>query len=484
MPHKPYNPNPINSSSVTLDTQLTDLTERLAENTHDLWALERMEQGWKFGEERDDALKLHPCLISYEELPEAEKVFDRKTALGTLKAIMALGYQIQAPLVVSGDAPDAQSGIALDGWKSHLESASTLAKNKGKRAGTFDMDDAAELTQLESTNLKHAKAVLQELQTQIFPVWEKEDAAALCLQRRHHWIASLAIWPGVIAILCAILQLTARFVLPKESSLPSILANVELGAVVVAALAVIGGLGFHLHHGWLAHRQRAERLRILKFQALSWPELWCDFDAWKRKLAVEVTKLREVTTKAAHHWAKEKDSVRPELPEAPACVVPPADLQALSLHYRIKRLDFQRNYFDHQATKAHRSSWFVDGKFGLWIFGLSVVIVLWHGFHHLTGVGAHVAVQPDKVEILAISLAAVLPVIGFGFRAWFAAFEAPRSRNLYRAKALALDDYINRSATHENDVEQTLHHIAHGEHFFTNEHREWCRLQMEAEWFV
>ncbi|MBQ8607845.1 MAG: Ryanodine receptor Ryr, partial [Bacteroidaceae bacterium] len=54
-----------------------------------------MEQGWTYGKERSDALKQHPCLIPYEELPEVEKEYDRDTAIGTLKLIVRLGFKIQ-----------------------------------------------------------------------------------------------------------------------------------------------------------------------------------------------------------------------------------------------------------------------------------------------------------------------------------------------------------------------------------------------------
>ena len=36
----------------------------------------------------------HPCLVPYEELPEIEKDYDRNTAIGTLKLIQALGFDI------------------------------------------------------------------------------------------------------------------------------------------------------------------------------------------------------------------------------------------------------------------------------------------------------------------------------------------------------------------------------------------------------
>ncbi len=97
MPSLTYIPAPIDSSRIALPAALVALTERLAANTHELWAQERIAQGWKKGPQRNDNQKEHPGLIPYDELSESEKEFDRKTALGTLKAILALGYVITPP---------------------------------------------------------------------------------------------------------------------------------------------------------------------------------------------------------------------------------------------------------------------------------------------------------------------------------------------------------------------------------------------------
>jgi hypothetical protein len=70
------------------------LTERLAEHSHDTWAQQRISEGWTYGPRRDDAAKQHPDLIPYAELPESEKEYDRQAALGTIRAIIALGYRI------------------------------------------------------------------------------------------------------------------------------------------------------------------------------------------------------------------------------------------------------------------------------------------------------------------------------------------------------------------------------------------------------
>jgi hypothetical protein len=90
-----YEPKPIDTSELKLGREILDLTERLAKNAHDIWARQRISEGWRLGSKRDDAKKEHPCLIPYEELPESEKQYDRNAALETLKAIIALGYRIE-----------------------------------------------------------------------------------------------------------------------------------------------------------------------------------------------------------------------------------------------------------------------------------------------------------------------------------------------------------------------------------------------------
>ena len=89
-----YVPRPVDTDGVWLAEELEPLVEMMAKNVHEVWAAARMEQGWKYGERRDDALKTHPCLVPYDDLPEEEKDYDRNTALGTLKLITKLGFKI------------------------------------------------------------------------------------------------------------------------------------------------------------------------------------------------------------------------------------------------------------------------------------------------------------------------------------------------------------------------------------------------------
>ncbi len=89
-----YVPQPIDTTALPLPEDLDELLEQLAANTHDVWAVLRISQGWRFGPTRNDGVKEHPCLIPYDRLPESEKDYDRATVREILKAILSLGYRI------------------------------------------------------------------------------------------------------------------------------------------------------------------------------------------------------------------------------------------------------------------------------------------------------------------------------------------------------------------------------------------------------
>ncbi len=90
-----YTPKPIDTKNIVLSEELLSLTEKIAENVHDVWSAQRIAQGWIYGEKRDDDKKTTPCLVPYAELTEQERDYDRSTALETIKLIVALGYKIE-----------------------------------------------------------------------------------------------------------------------------------------------------------------------------------------------------------------------------------------------------------------------------------------------------------------------------------------------------------------------------------------------------
>lgn len=46
------------------------------EDSHNSWLLEKQNQGWVYGEEKNADKKTHPCMVSYDELPLDQRAKD------------------------------------------------------------------------------------------------------------------------------------------------------------------------------------------------------------------------------------------------------------------------------------------------------------------------------------------------------------------------------------------------------------------------
>lgn len=90
-----YRPEPIDTKDIELSSDLLELTEKIAENVHDVWAKGRISEGWTYDDKKDPLKKKTNLLVPYNELTESEKDYDRNTALETLKLIIKLGYKIE-----------------------------------------------------------------------------------------------------------------------------------------------------------------------------------------------------------------------------------------------------------------------------------------------------------------------------------------------------------------------------------------------------
>jgi hypothetical protein len=89
-----YKPAPIDTSNIVLSDDLLELTDLLGKNNHEVWARQRISDGWTYGPVRDDQLKQHPSLVPYEELSESERNYDLVMASELLKTILAMGFRI------------------------------------------------------------------------------------------------------------------------------------------------------------------------------------------------------------------------------------------------------------------------------------------------------------------------------------------------------------------------------------------------------
>jgi hypothetical protein len=68
--------------------------EQLAYMEHQRWWADRSINGWKFAKTRDDQNKLHPNMIPYNELSEADKQKDRDSVLKMLDVVRSEGYRV------------------------------------------------------------------------------------------------------------------------------------------------------------------------------------------------------------------------------------------------------------------------------------------------------------------------------------------------------------------------------------------------------
>ena len=73
---------------------LEKMIDPLAAQVHDAWMRQRQAEGWSWGAVHNAALKQHPCLVAYEQLPESEKEVDRRTARTAIQGLMGLGFEV------------------------------------------------------------------------------------------------------------------------------------------------------------------------------------------------------------------------------------------------------------------------------------------------------------------------------------------------------------------------------------------------------
>jgi hypothetical protein len=69
-------------------------TEQLSRLEHERWMTENLGGGWRYGEQRDDAKKLHPSLVPYDELSESEKEKDRDTIRQIPEILSGIDFQV------------------------------------------------------------------------------------------------------------------------------------------------------------------------------------------------------------------------------------------------------------------------------------------------------------------------------------------------------------------------------------------------------
>ncbi|XP_030196348.1 ryanodine receptor 2 isoform X3 [Gadus morhua] len=89
-----FTPTPVDTSQIVLPPHLERIREKLAENIHELWVMNKIQLGWTYGVVRDDNKRQHPCLVEFSKLPEQERSYNLQMSLETLKTLLALGCHV------------------------------------------------------------------------------------------------------------------------------------------------------------------------------------------------------------------------------------------------------------------------------------------------------------------------------------------------------------------------------------------------------
>lgn len=173
-----YHPKPPDLSKVRLPPDLYELLEQLAQNTHETWAAQRLAEGWRLGECRDDFKKEHPCLVPYERLPESEKEYDRKITLGILLGILSRGYRLE----LDSGAEERRPNVVT------LASTDVSPGPQLIDPGTLDISKTIELWRiLKSKNETFPREVYQSFGTNILGRGEPLLAYDIVVEGLKHW---------------------------------------------------------------------------------------------------------------------------------------------------------------------------------------------------------------------------------------------------------------------------------------------------------
>jgi len=72
-----------------------ELVELLAEVEHRRWNAEQLLNGWIYGKERNNALKIHDNIVPYKKLSEPIKDYDRDAVINIPLILASVGLLVK-----------------------------------------------------------------------------------------------------------------------------------------------------------------------------------------------------------------------------------------------------------------------------------------------------------------------------------------------------------------------------------------------------
>lgn len=358
--------------------------------------------------------------------------------------------------------------------------------------------------------------------------FDRWDADANHMQRRHILFVRVAGITAVLAVVLAVLQLPlADWLRLGISEWPvfqlvansgpfhgptGLLEAVEIVSAVLAFVSVVIGLIAAWSQKWQVRRLQAEQCRFLKFGYLlrcaSSPAEARQFlvQGLTRLHALDMPAERAALRTAAKRWVRRDlelvnvDDFDPRSSGSPT-------VPLIIAYFLRKRIRYQAEYFHRQAEIREQMESF-SKWFPVSLFFLSLIAAIAHfvvprllGHHAEPSTEAIHAVadlagsEPgvthghttyhSNLELSFLLIAACLPAIGAGIRTYRAALEFGRNANRFHGTWIQLRHY--EAALHDRlknqQVDGQLRVLRDVEMTLEDENRSWTRLMVEAEWF-
>ncbi|CAF0782285.1 unnamed protein product, partial [Didymodactylos carnosus] len=90
-----YEPNPVDTTGITLSSNLEEFVKAYAESVHDQWSYAKIEQGWIYGEQINDKYRQHPNIRPYKMLDRKDHAKIEEPIREALKAVDKLQFHLE-----------------------------------------------------------------------------------------------------------------------------------------------------------------------------------------------------------------------------------------------------------------------------------------------------------------------------------------------------------------------------------------------------
>uniref|UniRef100_A0A8C3ARP2 Ryanodine receptor 2 n=1 Tax=Cyclopterus lumpus TaxID=8103 RepID=A0A8C3ARP2_CYCLU len=127
-----YKPAPLDLSHIKLTSTQEAMVDKLAENAHNVWARDRIRQGWTYGIQQDVKSRRNPRLVPYILLDERTKKSNKDSLREAVRTLLGYGYNLEAPDQDHGTKPTLHCLTSFNDLFRIFRAEKTYCVNTGK----------------------------------------------------------------------------------------------------------------------------------------------------------------------------------------------------------------------------------------------------------------------------------------------------------------------------------------------------------------